>query len=194
MRVNITILGKGNVGSALAGGIEKAGYPVRAAGHDPTEVRETVAWGDLVVLAVPFTALDEVIETAGDALAGKIVVDATNALDDDMNLALGYSTSGAEVLQEKIPDSGVVKAFNTVFAQHMSTGRLDGRPLTAFVAGDDAKAKSQVAELADQIGFEAVDAGPLHNARYLEPLGFFNIHLGYVQGLGPGIGFSLLRG
>ena len=91
------------------------------------------------------------------------MVDVTNALDKQMNWALGYSTSGAEELQKKLPKARVVKAFNTVFAQHMDSGRLDGEPLTAFAAGDDATAKADVLER--EIGFAAVDAGPLRNAR-----------------------------
>ena len=79
------------------------------------------------------------------------------------------------------------------FAQHMDNGRLGDQPLTVFVAGDDAAAKSDVTRLATAIGFEAVDAGPLANARLLEPLGYLNIQLGYVLGLGTQIGFKLVR-
>jgi len=78
----------------------------------------------------------------------------------------------------------VVKAFNTVFAQHMDSGRLDGERLTAFAAGDDAAAKAAVLELEREIGFDAVDAGPLRNARLLEPLGYLNIQLGYGLKMG----------
>ena len=88
----------------------------------------------------------------------------------------------------------MVKAFNTVFAQHMETGTLGRTPLSAFVAGDDAGTKETVASLARDLGFEAVDAGPLKNARLLEPLAYLNIQLGYVLGLGPQIGFKLVRG
>lgn len=84
-----------------------------------------------------------------------------------------------------------MKAFSGIFAQHMSTGRLGGQQLTTFVAGDNQTAKKQVLALATGIGFDAVDAGPLKNARLLEPLGYFNIQLGYVVGLGPDIGFHL---
>ncbi len=110
-----------------------------------------------------------------------------------MNLAIGFTTSGAEELQRKLPKAHVVKAFNTVFAQHMDSGRLGDRRLTAFVAADDAGAKRAVLELTRGIGFDAVDAGPLENARLLEPLAFFNIQLGYVLGMGTQIGFKLLH-
>jgi predicted dinucleotide-binding enzyme len=85
----------------------------------------------------------------------------------------------------------VVKAFNTVFAQHMSRGSVVGQQLSLFAAGDDAAARKAVLELGKAIGFDAIDAGPLKNARHLEALGYFNIQLGYVLGHGPDIGFKL---
>lgn len=87
----------------------------------------------------------------------------------------------------------MVKAFNTVFAKFMDSGRVDGKQLTAFIAGDDARAKSEVMELARDIGFDAVDSGPLKNARMLEPMAYLNIQLGYGQKMGTDIGFQLIR-
>jgi predicted dinucleotide-binding enzyme len=194
MATKIAIIGKGNVGSALKRGLDHAGHEVRAVGKEKKGIREAASWGDVVLLAVPFGAIDDVVKDAGDALSNKTVVDATNALDANMNLAVGFTTSGAEELQKKLPQSRVVKAFNTVFAQHMDSGRLDDRPLTAFVAADDAGARKAVMELAQGIGFDAVDAGPLKNARLLEPLAFLNIQLGYGLGMGTKIGFKLLNG
>ena len=191
MARKIGIFGDGNVGSALARGLKRAGHEVRAVGEDPKTIRDVAAWGEVVILAVPFGAIDDVVKTAGEALSGKTVIDVTNALDADMNLAIGFETSGAEELQKKLPRSRVVKAFNTVFAQHMDTGKLGDKRLTAFVAGDDGAAKKTVLELARQIGFDAVDAGPTKNARLLEPFGFFNIQLGYGLNMGTQIGFTL---
>lgn len=190
----IGIIGDGNVGSALARGFKRAGHDVRNIGKDRNAVRETAAWAEVVLLAVPFGAIDDVVREAGVALEGKTLVDVTNALDSGMNLAIGFTTSGGEELQKKSPGARVVKAFNTVFAQHMDSGRLGDRPLTTFVAADDAGAKRTVLELAREIGFDAVDAGPLKNARLLEPLALFNIQLGYTLGMGTQIGFKLLRG
>ena len=189
----IGIIGDGNVGSALARGMKRVGHDVRAVGKDKTAVRETAGWADIVVLAVPFGAIGQVVNEVGDALAGKTVVDVTNALNPDMSLAVGFTTSGAEELQRKVPDAKVVKAFNTVFAQHMSTGRLGNQSLTALVAADDSAAKASVLELAREIGYDAVDAGPLRNARLLEPLAQLNIQLGYMLKMGTQIGFKLLR-
>lgn len=193
MAKKIGIIGNGNVGSALASGLQKAGHEVQAVGKDPEAIRESVGWAEVVLLAVPFGALEEVVGTAGDLLAGKTVVDVTNALDPEMNLAIGFSTSGAEILQEKLPSSQVVKAFNTVFAQNMATGSVQGERLSALVAGNDDDAKATVIGLARDIGFDAVDAGPLANARLLEPLGYLNIQLGYGLGMGTQIGFRLVH-
>lgn len=193
MTKKIGIIGNGKVGSALASGLQQAGHEVRAVGNDAEAIRDTAGWAQVVLLAVPFGALEEVVGTARDVLAGKAVVDVTNALDPDMNLAVGFTTSGAEKLQEKLPESQVVKAFNTVFAQHMGTGSVEGERLSALVAGDDDDAKATVLGLARDIGFDAVDAGPLANARLLEPLGYLNIQLGYVLGLGTQIGFKLVH-
>jgi 8-hydroxy-5-deazaflavin:NADPH oxidoreductase len=192
--MKIGIIGNGNVGSALSRGLKRVGHEVRAVGNDGAAIRDAVASAELVVVAVPFGAIDSLVKVAGDALAGKTVVDATNALDASMNLAVGFTTSGAEELQKKLPRSRVVKAFNTVFAQHMESGKLGDQRLTAFVAGDDEAARKQVVELARSIGFDPVDSGPLRNARLLEPLAIFNIQLGYGLGLGTQIGFKLLRG
>ncbi len=192
--IKIGIIGEGNVGSALARGLSRGGHEVRAVGRDKAVVRATASWADIVLLAVPFGALDEIIAEVRESVAGKTVIDVTNALDAKMNLAVGFTTSGAEELQRKLLKSHVVKAFNTVFAQHMDTGRIGDKPLTALVVGDDAGAKKTVLELARGIGFDAVDAGPLKNARLLEPLAFLNIQLGYVLGMGTQIGFALLRG
>ena len=110
-----------------------------------------------------------------------------------MQLASGCTTSAAEALQQKRRGAKVVKAFNTQFATHMDSGHVDGQQLTVFAAADDAGAKNQVLQMARDIGFDAVDAGPLQNARYLEPLGYLNIQLGYVIGLGTKIGLRLFH-
>jgi predicted dinucleotide-binding enzyme len=187
----IAIIGKGNVGSALERGLTRSGHEVRATGRD--SVRETAAWGDVIILAVPFRAIDDAVKTIGDAADGKILIDVTNALDENMGLAIGCTTSGAEELQTKAPAANVVKAFNTVFARHMDKGRVGDRPLTVFTAGNDDAARKSVRDLAIGIGFEAVDSGPLQNARWLETLGYLNIQLGYIVGHGTDTGFHYIH-
>ena len=189
----IAIIGDGNVGSALRRGLERSGYQVRAVGKDPAQVRETGQWAEVIMLAVPYGAVDDALRELADGVDGKTIVDVTNALTPDMQLASGCTTSGGETLQQKARGAKVVKAFNTQFAQRMDSGSIDGQPVTVFAAGDDAAAKQQVIQMARDIGFDAVDAGPLQNARLLEPLGYFNIQLGYVLGLGTDIGLRLVR-
>src|SRR5215203_774256 len=83
--MKIAILGDGNVGSALERGWKRAGHDVRATGRE--NVRETAEWGEVVVLAVPFGAVDDAVQTMSDAVNGKVLIDVTNALDDKMALA-----------------------------------------------------------------------------------------------------------
>lgn len=192
--IKVGIIGKGKVGSALARGIQRSQEDVRMVGRDEAGIRDTAAWADVVILAVPYPALDDVVRAAGEVLSGKPVVDVTNALGEDMSLTLGFTTSGAEELQRKLPNARVVKAFNTVFSHHMDSGRVGDQPLSAFVASDDAEAKRVVLELALGIGFEPVDSGPLKNARLLEPLALLNVQLGYALGMGKQIGFRVARG
>lgn len=191
MKQKIAIIGKGNVGSALNRGLERAGYEVHNSGKGTA--KETATWGEVVIIAVPFTAIDAVLHELGNSIDGKVMVDVTNALSQDMRLALGFSTSGAEELQRKAPSARIVKAFNTVFAQHMDTGRVLGQQLTVFAASDDQPARLTALELGKAIGFDAVDAGSLANARQLEALGYFNIQLGFVLGNGTNVGFKFIH-
>ena len=193
MKPKIAVIGQGNVGSALRRGCEHAAYPVKSAGNDAQRVREAAGWAECIILAVPFTALDDVVREIGDALNGKVVIDVTNALTPSFELAIGFITSGAEELQKKTAAARVVKAFNTVFAAHMDTGQVKGTALTLLVAGDDRAAKEQVMALGRDIGFDSVDAGPLKNARLLEPLGYLNIQLGFTMNMGKDIGFKLVH-
>ncbi len=187
----ILIIGKGNVGSSLKKGLDREKFEVRSVGNDPDQVSKLAEWGELIILAVPYPAIDEVVQTISGKVSNKIIIDATNALTPDYELAVGYTTSGAEELQKKIPSAKVVKAFNTVFAEHMSTGKLKDKRLTVFAAGNDSAAKKEVLHIAEAIGFDAVDSGPLKNARWLETLGYLNIQLGYTLGMGTQIGFKL---
>jgi len=193
MKPKIGIIGSGNVGSALKNGFGAAGYEVRNAGRDPKDVQATTAWGDVIIFAIPFGAIDDALRVMGDAVQGKVLLDVTNALTPDFGLAIGCTTSGAEELQKKAPKVKVVKAFNTVFAQNMSTGKVKDEQLTLFVAGDDKEAKDLVLAAGKAIGFDPVDAGPLANARWMETLGYFNIQLGYMLKMGTDIGFKLVH-
>jgi predicted dinucleotide-binding enzyme len=193
MKPKIGIIGDGNVGSALKRGLERVKYEVKSVGHDPKGVQETAAWGEVIILAVPFAAVEEALREMGNAVNGKTLIDVTNVLTPDYQLALGCTTSGAEELQKKAPGAKVIKAFNTAFAGHMDTGRAKNEPITLFVAGDDAEVKATVLQLGRDIGFDSVDAGPLQNARWLETLGYFHIQLGYALKMGTKVEFKLIR-
>jgi predicted dinucleotide-binding enzyme len=193
MKPKIGIIGDGNVGSALKRGLERAKYEVKSVGHNPKGVQETAAWGEVIILAIPFAAVEETLREMGGAVSGKTLIDVTNVLTPDYQLALGCTTSGAEELQKKTPGAKVIKAFNTAFAGHMDTGRMKNEPITLFVAGDDAEAKATVLQLGRDIGFDSVDAGPLQNARWLETLGYFHIQLGYALKMGTDVEFKLIR-
>jgi predicted dinucleotide-binding enzyme len=192
--VKIGIIGKGNVGTALAAGLSLAGHEVKFGHRDPKEpVAEAAKWGDVLILAVPHDAAADVTKAIGSAADGKTVIDVSNAVTGSMELAIGFTTSAAEEIQKMLPKAHVVKAFNTVFAQNQSVGKIGDEKLTLFVAGDSAEAKKTVMQLGTDLGFEAVDGGPLKAARYLEPMGIFMISLGYVLGMGTGIGFKLVK-
>ena len=194
MAKKIAIIGKGNVGKALAEGLKHSGNEVRFGSKDPKESpRDASAWADVIILSIPWGSHADIAKTVGNALDGKTVVDVSNILSPSFELAIGFSTSGAEELQKLLPRAKVVKAFNTVFADTMKTGKVFGERLTVFVAGNDDTAKAVVRRLAEDIGFESVDAGPLKSARYLEPLGMLNITLGYGLKMGTDIGIRLVE-
>lgn len=156
-------------------------------------ISEAVKFGEVVVLAVPYIQLASALKSAGE-LKGRILLDITNALTPDFkSLAVGFSTSAAEELAALAPKAKVVKAFNTIFADVVRNPEFsEGKP-AVFVVSDHKDAKRQIMDLASDIGFEPLDAGPLKNARLLEPLGMLNITLAYHLGMGTGIAFRLMR-
>jgi predicted dinucleotide-binding enzyme len=156
-------------------------------------VAETAKWGEIIILAIPHDATKSVVEEVGSAADGKTVIDITNPLTENMELAIGFTTSAAEEIQKMLPKAHVVKAFNTVFATNQSTGRIGNEKLAFFVAGDDALAKQGAMQLGTDIGFDPIDAGPLKNARYLEPMATLIISLGLVHGMGTKIGYKLVK-
>ena len=195
--MRIAIIGAGNVGGSLAGAAATAGHDVVVSANDPASARETaattgataagsnaeaVAGAELVVLAVPGGAVAGVAAELAEALAGKVVVDATNPLNDTYTGLTTSGTSAAELLQQQLPGASVVKSLNTVFASRYANTTEDGQALDALLAGDDAGAKATVAGLLESIGFHPVDAGALRMARALEEIAFLNISLNAGNG------------
>ncbi|CRL16217.1 NAD(P)-binding domain-containing protein [Cognatishimia sp. D5M38] len=184
--MKIAVIGNGNVGSGLTAVLAKAGHDVAAYGKED-DLASAVAAADTVILATPYGAAKDV---AGQAdFTGKLVIDVSNPVTDDFSgLQVAGNSSAAEEIAAMLPGASVAKAFNTIFAQHYGTGLTIGdQPLQTFVAADDNAARDKVKALASEIGLVPVDAGPLKNARYLEPLGFMNIQFGYVLGQGAEI-------
>jgi len=209
--MKIAVLGTGNVGSALGRRWAQGGHSVIFVSREPEsdkvqallktagpnacvakEAREAVASAEVVLLAIPWGVTLETLRSAGD-LSGKIVVDATNPLTVQGGLALGFDTSGGEEVAALATGAQVVKAFNTTGAGNMADTHYGDQRPTMFICGDNAAAKAVVNGLAEELGFEAIDAGALTMSRVLEPLTLLWLSLAYSQGLGPNIAFKLLR-
>jgi 8-hydroxy-5-deazaflavin:NADPH oxidoreductase len=204
--MNITIVGSGNVGRALGAGWSKAGHRVSFAmreidGGKAAELKAhnfavmgragAASGADIIVLAIPWIAVEDTIASLGP-LGGKVLIDCTDPLRNTRQLAVGFDDSGGETVA-RLSGARVVKAFSTTGAANMADSRYPNGKLMMAVAGDDAAAKHTVMSLAADLGFDPVDTGPLTMCRYLEPLAMIWINLAYTQGLGPGIGFALLR-
>jgi hypothetical protein len=208
--MTIAIIGTGSVGAALGRGWAAAGHAVVFGSRHPQSddvqnliadigVRaeaaspdEAAAAAEVVALAVPWGAAQSAVKGLG-SLRGTILIDCTNPLAAGLQPAVGGDTSGAEEIARWAEGARVVKAFNTTGANNMIDPDYAGTPLSMFVCSDDADAKSTVAQLAEDLGFEAVDAGPLDRARLLEPMARLWIHLATTDGFGREIGFKLLR-
>jgi predicted dinucleotide-binding enzyme len=196
--MEITIIGTGNMARGIATRALAGGHAVTLLGtsRDKAEalagelsgdvragaVGDPIA-GDVVVLAVWYQALDDVLGRYGDELAGKTVVDITNPVDPQTYAPLTVAAgSAAQEIAEKAPGAKVVKAFNTTFAGSLVEGAVSGQPLDVFVASDDDDAKAKVRELAESAGLRVLDAGPLAIARQLEGAGY--LHMAVQPGLG----------
>jgi len=151
------------------------------------------AGNNVLLLAMPWPATKDVIAGLGN-LSGKTLIDATNPLHGDLSgLTVGTTSSGAEQVAEWARGAKVVKAFNTVGNNIMANASFGSERPVLFYCGDDAGAKKTVHELAQDIGFDAQDAGPLQQARLLEPFALLWISLAFQQGWGREFAFKVLR-
>jgi len=195
--MRIATIGAGNVGSGLARAATAAGHDVVVAARTPDSARSTadesgataaasngdaVRDADVVVLAVPAGVVPDIAREVGDAVSGKVVVDATNPLSDSYTDLTTTGTSAGEQLQQQLPRASVVKALNTVFASRYAQPEEGGQPIDALIAGDSTDAKATVAQLAESLGFNPIDAGGLRMARTLEEMAFLNISLNASNG------------
>lgn len=205
--MQIGILGTGRMAQGLGRVWAQSGHAVLFGSRDATKAEQIASqigagarggsyadaagFGEVVVLTAPWPAAEQTLRAAG-SLAGKVLIDVVNPLQD-ADLALGHTTSAAEQIAAWAPGARVVKAFNTIYFQSLDARAHPG-DASAFFCGDDPAAKQLVAQLAADLGFDPVDAGPLVNARLLEPLALLWIRLAGQGGYGPQIAFKLLRG
>ncbi|MET0715852.1 MAG: NAD(P)-binding domain-containing protein [Mycetocola sp.] len=203
---NVTIIGAGIMGSAIAGIALAGGNSVQvlARAADKAEVNAQVnagvvgdpITGDVVILALPYPAVAEVLDTYAGQLDGKVLVDLTNPLDfstfDD--LVVPADSSAAAQIAAKVPGAKVLKALNPNFAATLATGSVgNAAKTTVLIAGDDADAKATFASIIEGGGLNAVDAGSLKRARELESLGFLQLTLAAGEKTSWTAGFALVK-
>ncbi|GAB3430335.1 NADPH-dependent F420 reductase [Actinophytocola sediminis] len=190
---SISVIGLGNMASALADRALAGGHAVEIIGRDPAKAREVAAalggatvgtagdgpTGDIVVLAVPYASAAAVVSEYGDALPGKVIIDITNPISPDLT---GFVTpdgsSGAQEITKAAPGGAhVVKAFNTLFSHVLAAGPAEGHLLDVFIAGDDARAKTLVSAFIESMGMRPMDVGRLPMARTLENVALLQLGL-----------------
>jgi predicted dinucleotide-binding enzyme len=176
LMAHLSILGTGNMGQAIAAVAAKGGHTVQLLGTDDIDSPVT---GEIVVLAVPYPAIANVIAQRGESLAGKIVVDITNPLNFETfdSLVVPADSSATAQIAAALPQSRVLKAANTTFAATLAAGTVGPLTTTVLIAGDDADAKATLAGVFTSGGLEAIDAGSLKRARELEAVGFLQLTL-----------------
>ncbi|MDQ1130705.1 NADPH-dependent F420 reductase [Microbacterium sp. SORGH_AS_0888] len=188
-----TIIGTGNMGNAIGGLLAAGGSDVVHVGHE--QLSSATIDTDVVVLAVPYGAIEDIVSVAGDQLAGKVVVDITNPLNFETfdSLLVPADSSAAAQLQAKLPESSVLKAFNTNFAATLAAKKVGEVPTTVLIAGDDAAAKGVLSAAVTAGGVSAVDAGALSRARELEAIGFLQLTLAVGEQVSWTSGFAVVR-
>ncbi len=205
--MRIAILGSGRVGRALARGWAGSGHEVVFGVRTPSPplaepglgavrclpLDEAASFGQVVVLATPFGAAREVLTGLG-SLTGRVLVDCTSPIGPELSaIKLDGFASGGEQVAAWAPGARVVKCFNSTGAANLSSPAYGHDALTMCLCGDDAEAKGQVARLAADLGLDPVDVGGLEHCHLLEAFALLWIRLVHGRGLGPNIGWKLLR-
>jgi|SRR5215469_10043877 len=203
--MQIGILGSGNVGQALGLGFARLGHRVKIGSREPQSDKlrgwlgkagkqastgsfeETARFADIAVLATSWSGTESALKLAGTQnLTGKVVMDVTNPLVLEPNkppcLALGHTDSGGEQVQRWLPQSKVVKAFNTVGSAHMVDPKFKGGPPDMFICGDDSSAKQVIIGFCTDFGWGVVDVGGIEGARLLEPMCILWVMFGLKAG------------
>lgn len=205
---NVTIIGAGNMGSAIAGIAGAGGNSVQLLARDAAKVSAAAAQaniaastgvvgdaitGDIVVLALPYGAISPVLEAYAGQLDGKVLVDLSNPLDFSTfdSLVVAPGSSAAAEIAAAVPTASVLKAFNTNFAATLSSGAVGAEKTAVLIAGDDADAKASLAGIVTAGGLKAVDAGSLQRAHELEALSFLQLTLAAAEKTSWTSGFAL---
>lgn len=209
--MKISVLGAGNVGGTLAKTLAQKGHEITLGVRDPAAskykeltasigngaraaaIREAAASAEVIVLATPWSVTEAVLEQAAGALEGKVLLDCTNPIAPNFKLALGFTSSGGEMVAAWAKGAHVFKVFNITGYNIMEDPVLDGKAAMMLVCGDHEDDKVKVLKLAREVGFEAFDFGKLENARLLEPMALAWIRLAYQYGLGREFAFGILR-
>jgi NADPH-dependent F420 reductase len=189
---DVTIFGSGNMGTAIDGVLTSGGAVVEHIGSADSDAKIA---GDIVILAVPYPAFGDIIAKYSEQLAGKVVVDITNPLNFETfdALTVPAESSAAAELAEALPESKVLKAFNTTFAATLGAKTVGPNTTTVLIAGDDTDAKAALAALISAGGVDALDAGALSRARELEAIGFLQLTLAVGEKIGWTGGFGIVR-
>jgi predicted dinucleotide-binding enzyme len=200
--MNIAIIGAGKVGKTLGTALRAKGHAVVYGVRDPNAsdernartVAEALPAAEAVILATPWTATEALVCEHADALAGKIVIDATNPINPSLTrLAVGFDTSGAELLQSQARRAKFFKAFNSTGFGVMAKPKFPEGKAMMLVAGPGGPDKKTVLRIVADVGFEAVDAGELKAARLLESLAMLWIQLALTKGHGRDFAFVMAR-
>jgi NADPH-dependent F420 reductase len=203
--MDVTIIGTGNMARGIATRALAGGHTVTLLGTDAKNAQALASElsgdvragtvgdepaGDVVVLAIPYQAIGDVLDSYQGRLDGKVVVDITNPVDFSSFTPVPVQAgSAAAEIAQNAPGARVVKAFNTTFAATVVDGQVAGQPLDVFVASDDEGAKDTVRRLAEDGGLRVIDAGPLARAHELEALGY--LHMARQEPLGTGFSSAI---
>ena len=210
--MKIAFIGYGNVGAPLADQLQRAGHHVTLAADNPQAAgvkkaltrnvhlqvapsRAAVEAADVVFLATPFHANEQIAKTLGHALQGKTVVDCTNPVGAGLRHGLDSAHSGSEALQRWLPSTKVVKAFSIYGFENFENSAYPGhsvKPMMMY-CGDDAAAKKTVAHLIDQLGWEPFDVGGIEQALHLEHMTLLWVRMVRVNGASPHTVWAALR-
>jgi predicted dinucleotide-binding enzyme len=190
---HVSIIGTGNMANAIGGVLADGGSDVTYITQDQTGSAPLT--GEIVVLAVPYPAVDSILAKYGAQFDGKIVVDITNPLNFDTfdSLTVPAGSSAAAEIQSKLPEATVLKAFNTTFAGTLAGKQIGNLSTTVLIAGDNAHAKQSLAAAVEAGGVSTIDAGSLSRAHELEALGFLQLTLAAGEKISWTGGFAVTR-